>query len=141
MTDRPIMQTKTKSLKGRYWLTTLVIVAAAVGYRVYSETMGPRFDDGLKKIETDLKSKLPIRVNENTTLIDVKYERTNNIYWYLIDNASIFDAQQASQQIQTQVCSNAEMRRTIEQKSLSYEYHYKSNQGVDLADFKISKCS
>ncbi len=32
-----------------------------------------------------MKSNLPLRVDQNTTLVDVTYERTHSTYWYAID--------------------------------------------------------
>jgi hypothetical protein len=33
-----------------------------------------------------MKSNLPLRVDQNTTLVDVKYDRTHSTYWYVIDS-------------------------------------------------------
>src|SRR6516165_4701759 len=42
------------------------------------------------------KSNLPLRVDQNTTLVDVKYDRTQSTYWYVIENADQFDPQEMS---------------------------------------------
>ena len=97
-------------LRGRDWitLTAFIIVAGAGGYWVYSEWAGPRFEEGLRRTEADMKSNLPLRVDQNTTLVDVKYDRTHSSYWYVIDKADQFDAQEAARQVQIRVCTNAD---------------------------------
>ena len=62
-----------RGCRGRDWIIpTALIVAGAVGYGVYSEWAGPRFEAGLRRTEADMKSNLPLRVDQNTTLVDVK---------------------------------------------------------------------
>jgi len=126
-------------LRKRDWIIlTAFIVAGAVGYGVYSEWAGP--EAGLHRIETDIKSNLPLRVDPNTTLVDVKYERTRSSYWYVVDNADQFDPQETARQVQLGVCTNAENSRAIKQEGFSYEYHYKTKEGRALTDFKITTC-
>ena len=115
-----------------------VIVVGAVGYGVYTEWIGPQA--GLHRTEADMKRNLPLRVDPNTTLVDVKYERTHSTYWYAVDNADQFDPQETARQVQNGICTNAENLRGIKQQGFSYEYHYKTEQGRDLADFKITTC-
>ena len=126
-------------LRKRDWIIlTAFIVAGAVGYGVYNEWAGP--EAGLHRIETDIKSNLPLRVDPNTTLVDVKYERTRSSYWYVVDNADQFDPQETARQVQLGVCTNAENSRAIKQEGFSYEYHYKTKEGRALTDFKITTC-
>jgi hypothetical protein len=127
------------SLKKRDWIIlTAVIVVGAVGLGVYTEWIGP--EAGLHRTEADMKSNLPLRVDPNTTLVDVKYERIHSTYWYVVDNADQFDPQETARQVQIGVCTNVENLRAIKQQGLSYEYHYKTKQGLALADFKITTC-
>ena len=80
-------------LRRRDWIIlTAVIVAGAVGYGIYSKWT----EDGLRRTEADMKSNLPLRVDQNTTLVDVKYDRTHSTYWYVIENADQFDPQEMS---------------------------------------------
>jgi len=114
-----------------------VIVVGAVGYGVYTEWIGPQA--GLHRTEADMKRNLPLRVGPNTTLVDVKYERTHSTYWYAVDNADQFDPQETARQVQNGVCTNAENLRAIKE-GFSYEYYYKTKQGRPLADFKFTTC-
>jgi hypothetical protein len=126
-------------LRKRDWIILPVfIVAVAVGYGVYSEWAGP--EAGLHRIEADMKSNLPLRVDQNTTLVDVKYERTHSTYWYVIDNADQFDPQETARQVQIGVCTNAENSRAVKQEGFSYEYHYRTKEGRALTDFKVATC-
>ncbi len=123
----------------RDWIIlTAFIVASAIGYSVYSKWAGP--EAGLHRIEADMKSNLPLRVDQNTALVDVKYERTHSTYWYVIDNADQFDPQETARQVQTGLCKNVENSRAIKQEGFSYEYHYRNKEGLALADFKITTC-
>ena len=55
-------------LRRRDWIILpALIVAGAVGYLVYSKWT----EDGLRRTEADMKSNLPLRVDQNTTLVDV----------------------------------------------------------------------
>jgi hypothetical protein len=125
-------------LRKRDWIILPVfIVAVAVGYGVYSEWAGP--EARRHRIEANMKSNLPLRVDQNTTLVDVKYERTHNTYWYVIDNPDQFDPQERARQIQIGVCTNAENSRAVIQ-GFSYEYHYRTKEGRALTDFKVATC-
>jgi hypothetical protein len=92
-------------LRRRDWIILpALILAGAVGYLVYSKWA----EEGLRRTEADMKSNLPLRVDQNTTLVDVKYDRTHSSYWYVIDKADQFDAQETARQVQIGVCANAE---------------------------------
>ena len=118
-----------------------VIASVAVAYRVYSEYAGPRFEDGLQKLEADTKRTLPKKVDEITTLVDVKFERTKNIYWYVMDTKDgTIDGHKLEQLVRNNVCSNSEMMRTIKEKGFTYEYHYVNKEQVALGTFTIAKC-
>ena len=126
-------------LRKRDWIILPVfIVAVAVGYGVYSEWAGP--EAGLHRIEADMKSNLPFRVDQNTTLVDVKYERTHSTYWYVIDNPDQFDPQETARQVQMGVRTNADNSSTMKKEGFSYEYHYKTKDGLALTDFKVATC-
>jgi hypothetical protein len=127
------------------WKRSLVFAAifilAAVTYRVYSEHAGPRFDEGLQKLEADTKKTLPRKVDERTTWVDVKYERTKNIYWFVMDTKDgTVDPRELEQDVHSQLCANADALRTIREKRFSYEFHYVNKAQVSLANFTIAKC-
>jgi hypothetical protein len=119
-------------------LVTLIVAA----YRVYSEQADRRFDEGLKKLEADARSKLPIKVDEFTTLVDLTYEPRKNIYWYVIEvrDGERVDRQKLKQRAQNQVCGDADALRTIKEKGFSYEYHYTDKARATLAAFTITNC-
>ncbi len=55
-------------LRRRDWIIlTAFIVAGAVGYGIYSKWT----ENGLRRTEADMKSNLPLRLDQNTTLVDV----------------------------------------------------------------------
>jgi hypothetical protein len=123
-------------LQKRDWIVlTAFIVAVAIGYGVYSKWTA----EGLRRTEADMKSNLPLRVDQNTTLVDVKYDRTHSIYWYVIDNADQFDPQETARQVQIRVCNNADTS-TMKKEGFSYEYHYRTKDGLALTDFKVTTC-
>ena len=115
---------------------TALIVAGAGGYGIYSK----RAEEGLRRTEADMKSNLPLRLDQNTTLVDVEYERTHNTYWYLVDKADQFDPQETALRVQSGVCANADNSSTMKKEGFSYEYHYKTKDGLALSDFKITSC-
>ena len=121
----------------RDWIIlTAVIVAGAVGYVVYSKWAEER----LRRTEADMKSNLPLRVDQNTTLVDVKYDKAQSAYWYVIDNADQFDPQETARRVQIGLCENAENSSAMEKEGFSYEYHYRTKEGLALTDFKITTC-
>jgi hypothetical protein len=124
-------------LQKRDWIIlTAFIVAVAIGYGVYTKWT----EEGLRRTEADMKSNLPLRVDPNTTLVDVKYDRTHSMYWYVIDKPDQFDPQETARQVQSGVCRNADNSSTMKKEGFSYEYHYKTKDGLALADFKINAC-
>ena len=94
--------------------------------------------EGLRRTEADMKSNLPLRVDQNTTLVDVKYDKTHSTYWYVIDKPDQFDAQETARQVQIGVCNKADNSSTMKKEGFSYEYHYRTKDGLALADFKIN---
>ena len=123
--------------RGRVWIILMAfIVAGAVGYGMYSKWT----EDGLRRTEADMKTNLPLRVDQNTTLADVKYDRTHNTYWYVIDKPDQFDPQETARQVQIGVCTNAENSSTMKKEGFSYEYHYRTKDGLALTDFKVTTC-
>jgi hypothetical protein len=129
-------------LRRRDWiiLTAFIVAGAvaagAVSYLVFSKWA----EEGLRRTEADMKSNLPLRVDPNTTLVDVKYGRTHSTYWYVIDKADQFDPQETARQVQNRVCTNAENSSTMKKEGFSYEYHYRTKDGLALTDFKITTC-
>jgi len=127
----------------RGWVFTVLLIVGAGLYGAWSAKYGPRYEEGLKKLESDHKSNLPMKVDPNTTLVDLKYEGTKSTYWYVFD----FDALDAGDQrvlqqnIRDKACSNPEMLRTIKEKGFSYEYHYTNKKGEPLATFTIASCT
>jgi hypothetical protein len=94
----------------RDWIVlTAFIAAIIVGYGIYARWIGP--EAGLHRIEGNLKSNLPLRVDPNKTLVDVKYERNHSSYWYVIENADQFDAQETARS------GIAQDRRKLEKQS------------------------
>ena len=80
----------------RDWIIlTAFIVAVAIGYGIYSKWTA----EGLRRTEADMKSNLPLRVDQNTTLVDVKYDKTHSTYWYVIDKPDQFDPQETARQV------------------------------------------
>jgi hypothetical protein len=129
-------------LRGPDWiiLTTFIAAGVVVAYVVHSKWIAPRFEEGLRRTEADMKGNLPLRVDQNTTLVDVKYDRTHSAYWYEVDKADQFDPQETALQVQIGVCTNADNSRTMKKEGFSYEYHYKTKEGLALTDFKITTC-
>jgi hypothetical protein len=126
-------------LRKNDWIVlTALVVAVALGYGVYREWTAP--EAGLHRIEANMKSNLPMRIDPNKTLVDVKYERNHSSYWYVIENADQFDPQETARQVQIGICADAENLRAIKEEGFSYEYHYKTKQGRALTDFKIATC-
>ena len=124
-------------VRNRNWIiVTAFIVAGAVGYGVY----GKWTEEGLRRTEADMKSNLPLRVDQNTTLVDVKYDRTHSTYWYVIDKADQFDPQETARLVQIGVCTNADNSSTMKKEGFSYEYHYRTKDGLALTDFKVTTC-
>ena len=125
-------------LPGQVWiiLTTFIVAGVVVGYVIYNKSA----EEGLRRTEAAMKSNLPLRVDQNTTLVDVKYDRTHSTYWYEVDKADQFDAQETARQVQIGVCTNAENSSTMKKEGFRYEYHYTTKDGLALADFKITTC-
>src|SRR5215813_11296239 len=121
----------------RDWIIlTAFIVAGAVGYGIYSKWA----DDGLRRTAADMKSNLPLRLDPNTTLVDVRYDRTHSSYWYVIDKPDQFDPQETARQVQIGVCNNADNSSTMKKEGVSYEYHYRTKDGLALTDFIVTTC-
>ena len=126
-------------LRTRDWIIlTALIVAGAVGYGIYSVRNST--EDKLRRTEADMKSNLPLRLDQNTTLVDVKYGRTHSTYWYVVDKADQFDPQETARRVQSAVCANADNSSTMKKEGFSYEYHYRTKEGLALTDFKITTC-
>jgi hypothetical protein len=123
----------------RSWAFPVLLAIGATLYGIWSANYGPRYEENLKKLENEQKSRLPMKVDADTTWVDVKFEDKKGTYWYVVD----FDAldQRVLQQItRDQACSNPEVLRTIKEKGFTYEYHYNSKKGAPLATVTIASC-
>ena len=98
--------------------------------------------DTIKKLEADAKRDLPQKIDDMTTLVDVKYEPTRISWWYVLylgDNKMPIGPHEMEQRLQQQLCDNPENSSFIKQ-GFSYAYHYASKAGVSIADFTITTC-
>jgi hypothetical protein len=51
-----------------------------------------------------------------------------------------FAPQETARRVQMGVCSNADNSSAMKKEGFSYEYHYRTKEGLALADFKIATC-
>jgi hypothetical protein len=128
--------------KKRSLIAIALIASLVVAYSVYSGQAGRRFDEDLKKLEADAKGKLPTKVNEFTTLVDVTYEPHKRVYWYVMEvkEGERVDRQKLKQSAQDQLCGNADALRMIKEKGVSYEYHYMDKLRATIFVFTIANC-
>jgi hypothetical protein len=128
--------------KKRSLIAIALITSLVVAYNVYSNQAGRRFDEGLKKLEADAKGRLPIKVNEFTTLVDVTYEPHKKVYWYVMEvkDGERVERQKLKQRAQDQLCGNADALRMIKEKGVSYEYHYMDKARATIVVFTIADC-
>jgi len=126
----------------RSLITIALLTSLVVVYKVYSDQAGRRFDENLKKLEADEKSRLPIKVDEFTTLVDVRYEPHKKVYWYVMEvkDGERVERQKLKQNAQDQLCGNADALRTIKENGVSYEYHYMDKTRATLVAFTIANC-
>jgi len=152
----------------RPWIGMLflvaIIAAAVAGYKVHSELADLSFLGWLRpqegetnrpqeaeatrteepemlREEADMKRKLPLRVDQVTTLVDIRYEPTGSSYWYVLDGRpDEFDRFMLKDLTQRSACANAEILRLITQRGFSYEYYYATKDGSAVAQFRITAC-
>jgi hypothetical protein len=126
----------------RSLITIALLASLVVAYKVYSDRAGRRFDADLKKLEADAKSRLPVKVDEFTMLVDVKYEPHKKVYWYVMEvkDGERVERQKLKQSAQDQLCGNADSLRTITENGVSYEYHYMDKARATLVAFTIANC-
>jgi hypothetical protein len=128
------------------WKQTVVLAvcaaSVAAAWRVYSELAGPRFVEGLKKYEDDVKRTLPMKIDDMTTLVDVKYEPVKTTYWYTLNlsEGTSMDYQRLERETRQQMCNNSETLRVILEKGFIFEYRYMDTARVPLATFVIASC-
>ena len=102
----------------------------------------PPPDAGLYVVHPDAKVRLPTKVDEFTTLVDVTYKPHKHVYWYVMEvkDGERVDRQKLKQSAQNQACGNADAVHLIREKGLSYEYHYTDRTRATLAAFTIANC-
>ena len=74
----------------RQWLPGLAVMillvsVAAAGYALYSQSPSAKVLKELRELEAATKRELPLRVNEVTILVDVRFEPNQSSYWYVLD--------------------------------------------------------
>jgi hypothetical protein len=126
----------------RSLITIVLLTSLVVAYNVYSDQAGRRFDEDLKKLEADAKGRLPMKVDEFTTLVDVTYEPHKKVYWYVMEvkDGERVERQKLKQSAQNQLCGNADALRMKREKGVSYEYHYMDKARATLVAFTIASC-
>jgi cell wall assembly regulator SMI1 len=118
-----------------------IIAAAALGCSLHSAYPDPGFDENIRKFEADLKKDLPQRVDEITTLEDVRFENKKITYWYVIDTTRAkLDLHKLEQQVWAMLCSKTEIARAINERLLTYEYRYANEQRAHLTSFTFTTC-
>ena len=126
----------------RSLITIALLASLVVAYKVYSDQAGRRFDADLKKLEADAKSRLPVKVDQFTTLVDVKYEPHKRVYWYVMEvkDGQRVERQRLKESAQDQLCGNAEALRMMKENGVSYEYHYMDKVRATIVAFTIANC-
>ena len=116
--------------------------SVAVAWRVYSELAGPRFIEGLEKAEYDMKRMLPMKIDDMTTLVDVKYEPVKTTYWYTLDLTKdpSMDYRDLERVARQTVCNNSDTRRVIRDNGFIFEYRYMDTARVPLTTVVIASC-
>jgi len=98
-------------------------------------------NEQLQRAALELKQKLPMVLDEKTTLADVRVEKNNFIYVYQVDpKAEPMDLNAMEEGVRPKVCSSI-MKRDIE-NGVSYTYEYRSSNTKNklLGSFSISTC-
>ncbi|MBI3678070.1 MAG: hypothetical protein HY243_15785 [Proteobacteria bacterium] len=122
-------------------ISVAVLIVVAGSSLLIREFSGPNLARDLKASETEAKKSLPLKIDDVTTLVNLKYESGKTTYWYVIDTTrGTLSAQAIEQRIQSGLCANADTARTIKEDGFRYEYHYVTAKRAALADFTISKC-
>ena len=126
----------------RSLITIALLASLVVAYEVYSDRGGRRLDADLKKLEADAKSRLPVKVDQFTTLVDVRYEPHKRVYWYVMEvkDGERVERQKLKQSAQDQICGNADALRMMKENGVSYEYHYMDKARATVVAFTIVNC-
>jgi hypothetical protein len=119
-----------------------VLIIGAVAYSGYNIHAGPKpNDDVLLKLQADMKKTLPKKINEITTLEDVRYEHSKTSYWFTVDTQGApFVSHLIEQTVRERACANKGLARMMNETGFTYEYHYVNKEQQPLAIFTIAKC-
>ena len=120
-------------------LAMMLGIAGQVEAQDYREIVAKAQRDGAKL----LREQLPIKLDDYTTLTDVKAVNTNLRYHYTVNaKRSEIDLNQfisqMSSTLESKVCGQNDMRLTIEHGG-TYTYLYVGSDGLSLGDFTIGK--
>jgi hypothetical protein len=130
----------------RQWLPGLAVMillisVAAAGYALYSQSPSAKALNELRDHEAATKRNLPLRVDEVTILVDVKFEPNQWSYWYILDGpAEDFDREKLERMTRKNACEVAKVAQRIRLGRLTSEHHYAAKNGVTVAQFKIKTC-
>jgi hypothetical protein len=130
-------------VRKRSLITIALLASLVVAYNVYSNQAGRRSHADVKKLEADAKGRLPIKVDESTTLVDVTYEPHKKVYWYVMEvkDGERVERQKLRQSAQNQLCGNAaDALGMTREEGVSYEYHYMDKARATLFAFTIASC-
>lgn len=90
---------------------------------------------------TELRSQLPIRVDDSTTLESVMSAGTTLVYQYRVDfSETDVDTtwhQNMKKMLARNVCNQSDMRYTLD-NGARYQYIYFGNDGIMIADFVVT---
>lgn len=97
--------------------------------------------DGMVKAMTEMKSRLPIILDNATTLRDVKVENVMTIYINEIDDGyQIADITPLRDIVTAKVCASSMRKSILDGGSYRYEYWSVGNDGKLLGAFDIRSC-
>ena len=135
------VQTEWRQLLPGLAVMILLICVAAAGYALYTQSPSAAVLKELRDVEAATKRRLPLRVNEDTILVDVKFEPKRSSYWYILDSqAENFDPEKLERMTRRNACEEAKVARRIRLGRLTSEHHYAARSGVTVAHFKIKTC-
>lgn len=103
---------------------------------------GSSLENRIAETEAELKRQLalPKRIDEITTLIDVKVYRGTTVYIHRVDtDAKMLDHGLLQERIKNNVCQNPLIKADI-QRGVTYGYQYLNRTGDYIAYVAIATC-
>lgn len=116
---------------------SLILIASVLTLFGSISAMGDSVDDTFLQIVDRLQKQLPMKMEDNTTLVSVSYKDHTMTYDYRVPDDAKADTLQKESLIRM-TCDSEDMRPVLDMFAITFIYNYKNEKDNSQVSFSIA---